>query len=54
MSMSSQDILKEIVEVRVEPMSDFIANHLLMCLILMRDFEGKITFPREKSTMSMN
>ena len=25
--MFSQDVLKEMVEVRVEPMSDFIANH---------------------------
>jgi hypothetical protein len=28
--MFSQDILKEMVEVRVEPMSDFIANHLCL------------------------
>lgn len=30
MSMFSQDLLKEVVEVRVEPMSDFIANHLCL------------------------
>ncbi len=28
--MFSQDVLKEMVEVRVEPMSDFIANHLCL------------------------
>jgi hypothetical protein len=48
MNMLSQDVFKEMVKIWVKPMSNFVANHLPIDIILRRDFKGQDNISERK------